>query len=916
MAIVKDIEPNDNQLHANAINLGDTITGALSSATDYDFYKVTLSTDGVINLDVSVTSQSDWGYTVKVLDANGTVLGTDYFGYYSTGDSFSVGAAAGTYYIAVTSSNAYSSNPYTIVTSAGLGSASDYEKEGNNTLALATAVSMDHVITGQRAAPGDTDYFSVSANSSGMLTLDFQAPEKEYFADYQVSIYDASGKLIESRTGNGNMTQVAQVAAGKYYIGITPAKDADYEGGNYKFIAHADPVSASSAATALTSAAPVNGAITAAGQHDWYKIELSAGQLYEFSASGATSGGGTLAAPSVTLLASDGHTLQYSTNLPTYTDDDGQLYDADPQLAFVAPYSGTYYMMVDGLGGTGSYTLQEKSDSVITLIKSLLDTSSNGSYLRWGSGGVGASATVTYAFMTTSRFASEDGETGFKAMTDTQQQAVRDVLAMYGSFANVKFVEVSDENIANVVYGTSDQSGISAGVTYSSWNANGTMTEADVFINNKSSSGYGSPSGDTMYPGGYGYETLIHETGHALGLKHPGNYDASSGGGTPPYIAPAWDDIEFTIMSYVDSPEYHVSATTPGLLDIAAIQYLYSERNTTATQTETFAASGEFKQSAIDTGAVTFDLGNQTADNIISATPGTFSSIGYKSDGTLAHDNVAMPFTIKVKTVIGGSGNDYILGGPATALYGGTGDDIFNGCATRVAVNGGNGTDKFEMNAASTAEHVLALRSGAVAVADASGNVALCRDIEQIQFTDAGIATSSLSVHDNLDQILTQIYMAAFKRVPETGGYNYWLHEETTRGLTGVADVIFSLDSVKTIYPIAMSGSDFVTAIYQNVFNRAPDTEGLNYWVQQLTAKSRGQLVIDMTNAALGTPDGTSGKDYFENRMDWALYAVGYQLDKSTELAPDHLTMLTNGVTADAATVITLIGQAESGVTI
>jgi Ca2+-binding RTX toxin-like protein len=313
---------------------------------------------------------------------------------------------------------------------------------------------------------------------------------------------------------------------------------------------------------------------------------------------------------------------------------------------------------------------------------------------------------------------------------------------------------------------------------------------------------------------------------------------------------------------------------------------------------------------------VTLDFSNQTADNIISATPGTFSSIGLKSDGTRAHDNLALPFGINVKTVIGGTGNDYILGGNAGMLYGGAGDDTFAGCAAKAAINGGAGTDKLELTTASTAEHIVKLRGGAVAVADTSGNVALCRDVEQIQFADTTLDTSTLSVHDSLDLALTQIYVAAFKRAPESSGYNYWVNEEKARGLTGVADVIFSLDSVKAIYPTSMSASDFVTAIYQNVFNRAPDTDGLNYWVQQLNAKSRGQLVIDMTSAALGTPDGTSGKDYFQDRVDWALYAVGYQLDKSIELTPAHLATLTDGVTADTATVISLIGQAESGAAI
>jgi hypothetical protein len=916
MATINSTEPNDTFSQANTFSLGDTLTGSLSSSTDWDIFKVNMTSSGVIKFDISSLKLSNWAYTFKVYDSSQHVLAANFLGY-TDSSSFSVAApTAGTYYIGVTSNNIFSTSPYAIVTSAGSGNVADYELESNNTQATATAVSLDHAITGQFSGSSDIDYFSVTAGSSGNLILDFQAPKKYSFAEYQVSIYDASGKLIDAKTAGGNMTMIEQVGtAGKYYVEVQSTADGSYQGSDYKFVAHLDSNTALSAAASLANATPVSGNIASTSQHNWYKLDLKAGSLYEFSASGAASGTGTLATPSLSLSALDGHSLDSNTNLPTYSG--GTVFTADPQLAFVAPYSGTYYLMIDGLGGTGTYTVQQKTDTLSSLLPDLLHTASSGNYIHWGSGAVGSAATVTYGFMTTSSFATSDGETGFKAMTDAQKQTVRDVLALYSAFANINFTEVSDPNAALIRYGTSNESGVSSGVTYSDWSFGGALSVADVYINNTASSSSGTASSDSMYPGGFGYETLIHETGHALGLKHPGNYDSTSGSGTPPYIPGAWDNVEYSIMSYLDNPGYDVSAQTPALLDVAAIQYLYGARSSTSSQTLSFSASGEFKQSALaGSGAVTLDFSNQTTDNIISATPGTFSSIGLKDDGTHAHDNLALPFGINVKTVVGGSGNDYFLGGNAGMLYGGSGDDTFAGCATQVAVNGGGGTDKLELTAASTSEHVLKLRSGAVAIADKSSDVALCRDVEQVQFTDGSIDTSALTVHDNLDLILTQIYVAAFKRAPETGGYNYWLHEESTRGLTGVADVIFSLDSVKTIYPTAMSANDFVTAIYQNVFNRSPDTEGLNYWIQQLNAKSRGQLVIDMTNAALGTPDGTSGKDYFENRVDWALYAVGYQLDKSTELTPDHLTTLTNGVTADAATVIALIGQAESGVAI
>jgi uncharacterized protein (DUF1800 family) len=105
-----------------------------------------------------------------------------------------------------------------------------------------------------------------------------------------------------------------------------------------------------------------------------------------------------------------------------------------------------------------------------------------------------------------------------------------------------------------------------------------------------------------------------------------------------------------------------------------------------------------------------------------------------------------------------------------------------------------------------------------------------------------------------------------------------------------VAAIIFSLDVVKAIYPTSMSNAAFVTAIYQNVFSRAPDTEGLNYWSAQLEGGlDRGALTLSMIRSGLNTPDGTPGKAMIVNRMDVARYAVARQQATGIEVAPDNL---------------------------
>jgi subtilisin family serine protease len=156
-------------------------------------------------------------------------------------------------------------------------------------------------------------------------------------------------------------------------------------------------------------------------------------------------------------------------------------------------------------------------------------------------------------------------------------------------------------------------------------------------------------------------------------------------------------------------------------------------------------------------------------------------------------------------------------------------------------------------------------------------------------FSTPRIDLNEVFAHDPIatrDDI-AQIYIAGFLRGPELAGLNYWYGER--RSAQEVADVIFSLPIVKAIYPDTLSNTDFVTAIYRNVFGREPDSGGLNYWRTELANSTRGRLVLNMIRAGLGTPDGTAGKSYVVNRTEMALYAITQQRGTNRSLEPEDL---------------------------
>jgi serralysin len=67
-----------------------------------------------------------------------------------------------------------------------------------------------------------------------------------------------------------------------------------------------------------------------------------------------------------------------------------------------------------------------------------------------------------------------------------------------------------------------------------------------------------------LTPGGYGYETLLHELGHALGLKHP--FDDSI------HLPASQDNTNNTLMSYTPAGGAH---STYSQYDVAALNWLY-----------------------------------------------------------------------------------------------------------------------------------------------------------------------------------------------------------------------------------------------------------------------------------------------------------------------------------------------------
>ncbi|NBB13547.1 DUF4214 domain-containing protein [Pseudomonas sp. SLFW] len=111
---------------------------------------------------------------------------------------------------------------------------------------------------------------------------------------------------------------------------------------------------------------------------------------------------------------------------------------------------------------------------------------------------------------------------------------------------------------------------------------------------------------------------------------------------------------------------------------------------------------------------------------------------------------------------------------------------------------------------------------------------------------------------------LAELYTAFFNRAPDSAGLAYWVNQLNagTISLNQIAkNWVESQPEGQAKYPAGMTTTDFVNAIYGNVLSRTSDTDGLAYWKAQLDAGtiSRDTFVATVINGAKSNTS-TQGK--------------------------------------------------------
>ena len=442
----------------------------------------------------------------------------------------------------------------------------------------------------------------------------------------------------------------------------------------------------------------IRGQLGSATDHDWYRVNLVAGQTYTF----ALVGTGTSDLPDPELFLRDG-----SANPITSNDDGGP--GLSSTITYTATATGTYYLDAAAWNssGSGQYGL-----SITQGNRAHYDVAMGGGAVdadaSW-SATTGTGATVTYGFRQSEPPYSVSGSATqgtFSQLTPQEIAAVQQSLQVWTDVANITFTQVNPGGYtdnATILFSNYNDPNDGAGAfAFYPGSTASTDPAGDVYLNTSSVSISSLPLGS------YSAFATMHEIGHTLGLSHPGDYNAAPGqsityANNAQFIE---DSQQYSVMSYFDEANTGGNLggypDTPLLFDVYALQQIYGPNMTTRTGDTVYgfgSNAGAIYDFSINTtglciwdagGIDTLDCSGFGQNQLIDLTAGLLSNIG----GLTGNVSIALGATIE--NAVGGIGADTIIGNFANnTLAGGGNADIFNSGAGLDTLIGGAGADQF-----------------------------------------------------------------------------------------------------------------------------------------------------------------------------------------------------------------------------
>lgn len=471
-----------------------------------------------------------------------------------------------------------------------------------------------------------------------------------------------------------------------------------------------------------------------AGDEDWFRITLEAGDAIQIDLVGvdhdAGNGLGDLEDPLLRLYDGNGNFLGQN--------DDRSFFSTDSRLTFTADVSGDYYIAADSYNGlyAGDYRIDvievvpEPPVLPLEAIEGATSLNDEDPILVYFAE---AGDSYTYA-------GDEYIATGTNAY---EQDQLWSIFTGVEEFTALDFEITTNQNAADLEWATATLPSTSGGTLLGFFNFPDGAGDGGFGVLNDNDSAFpnwNDTPGGTLDVGGFMYGVAIHELGHGLGMGHP--HDTGNGTDVMEGVAGSGDrgdynlnSAAYTAMSYnegsviagvASSTASTGHGATYGALDMAALQNMYGANNTFASGDDTYTlqdsnttGSGTGYYATWDTGGTDEIVYTGTKDATIDLREATLQNDegggGYLSyvDGVIGGRTIANGVDIEnastgegADTIMGnesdnildsGRGWDTISGeGGNDKLFGDAGSDNLEGGYGRDTLDGGSGSDTLD----------------------------------------------------------------------------------------------------------------------------------------------------------------------------------------------------------------------------
>lgn len=460
-----------------------------------------------------------------------------------------------------------------------------------------------------------------------------------------------------------------------------------------------------------------------------------------------------------------------------------------------------------GLNDNNEYAQLELS-SLIQPRTVALTTIAAGPDYRWNlSRDIGTPIALTFSFM-------KDSNSSARAMNSSEKAVVRDAMALVSSFTGLSFTEVqeSDQAMGQIRWGVSQQSN-SKGYTWLPQAANLSTQAGDIWMDEESML--------YLQIGDQGLEALLHELGHALGLRHPINSDANDA-----WLQVASDNFntpQLTVMAQPKTPA-NLARADFGVLDIAALRYLYGTRKLNANDSvyKMLDSDGQSLKTLVDDGGIdTVDCSGLSSGVSVNLASGKLWDIGTTKDGIQATNNMATSLDTVLESVIGTAYDDVLLGNSQSNQFTpGKGNDW---------IDGAEGLDTVYVSGIKS-DWMLNLANGNKELWSGISNAGFktLTNIERVVFSDSAIAWDLDRHAGQVAKILGAVFGRESVQNKQYAGIGLSLLDQ---GFTYIQVMGLAIDAK---LGIGADHAQVINMLYQNLLQVSADSVAVSYWSNQI----------------------------------------------------------------------------------